>query len=325
MNDKKDSINIAFCSDRNYLKYVAIAIQSIYFNNLNNSLKFHVFLYDVSQEDIDKLNRMYLNISVYSIPEGFLDKYDNEYAIKHLNRSMYIRLLVPRLLKEKVDKLIYLDADILCFKDISAINNINIDNVVCAASVDSLNKENIKNNVQRLNLSTSNYFNSGFLYINVKKWNDFHTEEKINNILLEHRKQLLYPDQDALNIVLQNNVLIIDHDWNYLFTWISEKDQNKFLKTEKKIPYFIHFTGARKPWYLEHLGMAQDWYVFYKHFTSWRSCPLESYKDKMRISDYRIYAKRFLKQGRVFETIKYAFLYLKLKLKNNINDNEIKR
>ncbi|OCG10413.1 glycosyl transferase family 8 [Gilliamella sp. App6-5] len=314
MNDGKDSINIAFCSDRNYLKYVAMAIQSIYFNNLNNSLKFHVFLYDVLQEDIDKLKQMCLDISIYSIPKEFLDKYDNEHAIKHLNRSMYIRLLVPRLLKEKVDKLIYLDADILCFKDISAINNINIDNVICAASVDSLNKENVHSNVKRLNLSTTNYFNSGFLYINIKRWNDFHTEEKVNDIILEHREQLLYPDQDALNIVLQNNVLIIEPNWNFLFTWVADKNQNKFLESESVIPYFIHFTGARKPWYLEHLGVAQDWYVFYKHFTPWRSCRLESYKDKMRMTDYRIYAKRFLKQGHVFKAIKYTFLYVKLKV-----------
>jgi lipopolysaccharide biosynthesis glycosyltransferase len=315
MNDEKDSINIAFCSDNNYLKYVAIAIQSIYFNNLNNNIKFHVFLYDVLQEDMDKLNRMHSDINVYSIPKVFLDKYDNEHSIKHLNRSMYIRLLVPRLLQDRVDKLIYLDADILCFKDISVINNINIDNVVCAASIDSLNKENVNKNIQRLNLSTTSYFNSGFLYINVKKWNDFHTEEKVNNILLEHKQHLCYPDQDALNIVLQKNVLIIEPDWNYLFTWIAYKDQNKFLETENELPYFVHFTGARKPWYQEHLGAAQAWYVFYKHFTPWKSHPLENYKNKMRITDYRIYAKRYLKKGHIFEAIKYAFLYIKLKIK----------
>jgi lipopolysaccharide biosynthesis glycosyltransferase len=315
MNGKKDSINIAFCSDSNYLKYVAIAIQSIYLNNLNNCLRFHVFLYDVLQEDIDKLNEMSLDINVYLVPKDLLDKYDNEHTIQHLNRSMYIRLLVPRLLKDKVDKLIYLDADMLCFKDISAIKDINIDNVVCAVSLDSLNKKNMNTNIQRLNLSTNHYFNSGFLYINVEKWNDFHTEDKVNDILLKHKNKLYYPDQDALNIVLQKNILIIAPDWNYLFTWITDEDQKKLLKTENKMPYFIHFTGARKPWYQEHSGAAQAWYIFYKHFTPWKSYTLESYKNKMRITDYRIYAKRHLKKGRIFEAIKYAFLYIKLKIK----------
>lgn len=313
--NKQNTINIAFCSDKNYLKYVAIAIQSIYFNNLNNALKFHVFLYDVEQDDIDQLSRLSSDIIVYPIPKACLDKYDNEHAIKHLNRSMFIRLLVPRLLNGKVDKLIYLDADILCFKDISAINDIDIDNVVCAASIDSLNNENVSKNIQRLNLSTVHYFNSGFLYINVKNWNDFNTEDKVNTLLLSHKGQLRYPDQDALNMVLQNDVLIVDSSWNYLFTWINEKDKDKFFETEKNFPYFIHFTGARKPWYHEHVGAAQNWYLFYKHFTPWRDCCLDSYQDKMRPTDCRVYAKKFFKSGHVLKALKYALMYIKLKNK----------
>lgn len=321
--NKQNTINIAFCSDKNYLKYVAIAIQSIYFNNLNNALKFHIFLYDVEQDDIDKLSSLCPDIIVYFISKEDLEKYDNEHAIKHLNRSMFIRLIVPRLLKEKVDKLIYLDADILCFEDISAINDVDIDNVVCAACADSLKKENVSRDIQRLKLSTNHYFNSGFLYINVKNWNDFYTEDKVNAILLAQKEHLRYPDQDALNIVLQNNVLIIKSDWNYLFTWINEKNKDKFFETEKNLPYFIHFTGARKPWYHEHIGVAQNWYLFFKHFTPWRNTCLDSYKDKMRTTDYRVYAKQFFKTGQLLKALKYAYMYIKLK-KIKINKNEIK-
>lgn len=315
-NNENTTIDIAFCCDNNYLKYVAIAIQSISLNNQNNLLRFHVFLYDVSEDDADKLNLMNSDITIYHIPKVYLDNYDNEYAIKHLNRSMYLRLFVPGLLKNKVDKLIYLDADILCFRDISTIHLINIDEFICAACIDSLDEENVSKNVQRLNLSTQNYFNSGMLYINVKNWNDFNTEEKVNKILLEKSKQFFYPDQDALNIVLQNNVLIINPEWNYLYTWITDNEKKFFFDTHGDLPYFVHFTGARKPWYKEHIGIAQNLYLFYKYFTPYKKVPLESYKEKMRITDYRIYAKNFFKRGHVLKAIKYGFLYIKLKLRN---------
>ena len=313
--NKNNAINIAFCSDNNYLKYIAIAIQSINFNNRNNLLQFHVFLYDVPKEESDKLLTLSNNITIYSIPAEYMEKYDNDYSIKHLNRSIYIRLLVPRLLKNKVDKLIYLDADILCFRDISDIKSINIDDVICAVGPDSKKSEHIQKNIKRLNLTNNTYFNSGFLYINIKKWNDFNTENKVNEILLNKNKQLLYPDQDALNIVLQNHILMIDAEWNYLFTWLNSKQKQEFFLKRSHIPYFMHFTGARKPWYCEHVGIAQNLYLFYKHFTPWMMTPLESYESKMRINDYRIYAKEFLKNGNILKAIRYSLFYIKLKLK----------
>ena len=313
--NKNNAINIAFCSDNNYLKYVAIAIQSINFNNKNNLLQFHVFLNDVPKEESDKLLTISDNITVYSIPPEYMEQYNNDYSIKHLNRSIYIRLLVPRLLKDKVDKLIYLDADILCFRDISAIKAINIDNVICAVCSDSKKSEQTGKNIKRLNLTNNIYFNSGFLYINIKKWNDFHTENKVNQVLLDKSKSLIYPDQDALNIVLQDHILIVDSEWNYLFTWLNDKQKEEFFSIKSHIPFFMHFTGARKPWYSEHKGTAQNLYQFYKHFTPWMMTPLDSYQSKMRTNDYRIYAKKYFKQGNIFKAIRYSLFYILLKLK----------
>lgn len=67
-----------------------------------------------------------------------IDKYKNEFKIKHLNRATYMRLAVPRLLHKKVDTFIYLDADTLCFDDITAIKGIDLSKAICAVGHDSL-------------------------------------------------------------------------------------------------------------------------------------------------------------------------------------------
>ena len=311
-------INIAYCTDSNYLEHVGVSISSIMHNNLNNNIHFHVFLYDVSLEEQQKLEQLSPSITLHSIPLDELTKYSDtqNYKVKHINRSMYIRLSVPRLLKDVVDKFIYLDADTLCFANISSISDINIDSVVCGVTPDSLDKQNMLRNQERLQLNSNNYFNSGFLYINVNKWIEFDTENKVNQILLSsEKKHLIYPDQDALNIVLQNQVLWIDPKWNYLFTWINDKQKETFFYNKKSLPYIIHFTGARKMWYQEHTGLAQNLYNFYKHFTPWANTPLKSYKYKMRVNDYRIYAKSHLKDKNLISSLKYYLLYLVLKIK----------
>ena len=318
VSEMNNIINIAYCTDSNYLEHVAVSINSIKLNNLDNDIHFHVFLYDVSQEEQQKLQKVSSSITLYSISEEELTKYSDTQnnKVKHINRSMYIRLSVPRLLKGIVDKFIYLDADTLCFADISSISDINIDHVVCAVTTDSLDKQNTLKNQERLKLHSTNYFNSGFLYINVNKWIESDTENKVNQILLSPEKRhLIYPDQDALNIVLQNQVLWIDPKWNYLFTWINDNQKETFFYNKESLPYIIHFTGARKMWYQEHTGLAQNVYNFYKHFTPWANTPLQSYKYKMRVNDYRIYAKNLIKNRKIFNGLKYYFIYLVLKIK----------
>ena len=306
-------INVVYCTDSHYLEHVGVSITSIILNNIHLNIHFHIFLYNVSDEEKNKLKEISSSIFLYSIPIDELNKYSEiqNDKIKHINRSMYIRLSVPRLLPNYVDKFIYLDADILCFGDISSILNIDINSVVCAVTTDSLDAKNMLQNKNRLGLASDKYFNSGFLYINTQNWKKFDTENKANQILLSPQNyNLIYPDQDALNVVLQKQTNFIDVKWNYLFTWMNDKEKEYFFHNKQSLPYFVHFTGARKIWYKEHTGIAQNIYCFYKHFTPWSNQSLKSYKNKMRSVDYRIYAKQFLKRGKIIQSIKYYITYL---------------
>lgn len=301
-------INIAYCTDSNYLEHVAVSIKSIILNNLNENLRFHVFLYNVDEFDIKKFQQTSELIFIYQIePEDF-EKYNHNFSTTHITNSTFIRLMVPRLLSSRVTELLYLDADVLCFNNISSILNIDIENYICAAAIDS--KQNIQNsNSSRLKLNSNDYFNAGVLYINIKNWMSFDVESKSNDILSKNN-DLKYADQDALNIVLQNHIKIIDSKWNYLFTWMTNQEKETFFYDKKTLPYFIHFTGPRKMWYVEHEGLAQDLYNFYKHFTPWSDALLKSYQSKMRAVDYRIYAKNFFRKRRLFKSIKYYLTYL---------------
>lgn len=205
---------------------------SVIMNNPGQNLSFFVFVYDVTDEEIKKLRSTTDKIQIINIDKKEIEKYNNDFAIKHLNRSIYMRLTVPRLLKGKVEHFIYLDADTLCFDKIDDINSIDISEVICAASHDSLNNNDNKN-AKRLKLSTPSYFNSGFLYINIINWLKNDIETKANQILFDRGESLPYPDQDALNIAMDGNVKFIDHRWNFLFNWFT--DQQKRLSSTKRI------------------------------------------------------------------------------------------
>ncbi|MFQ1038844.1 glycosyltransferase family 8 protein [Citrobacter koseri] len=305
-------INIAYCTDANYLEYVATSIISVLMNNPRQSLSFYVFVYDVSDEDIAKLKLTSHFIQVIKIEKEEIEKYDDNFTIKHLNRSVYMRLLVPRLLNGKVEKFIYLDADTLCFDEISSINDVDISDVICAVSHDSIDTKDNRH-AHRLGLNSDHYFNSGFLYINIANWIQYDIENKSNIVLTEQGNSLRFPDQDALNITMDGRVKFIDNHWNFLFTWFTDEEKENFFYSPNSIPKIIHFTGGRKPWYQEHSGLAQHIYVLYHHLTPWRDAPLRSYSSRMRPTDYRVYARQFAKKRKYFSSFKWYLKYLKSK------------
>lgn len=307
--EKNRVINIAWCTDANYLEYVATSITSVILNNIKNQLAFYVFVYDVTPQEIEKLQQTSAIIRVIEIEKSDVEKYQNDFAIKHLNRATYMRLAVPRLLKDAVENFIYLDADTLCFDDLGAINDIDISDVICAVSHDALENTESKH-ARRLGLTSPYYFNAGFLYINIANWLKYDVEKRANAILFEKAKSLPYFDQDALNIVMDGHVRFIDNSWNFIFNWFSESEKESYFYQPGLLPKIIHFTGGRKPWFCEHTGLSQQLFSFYHHFTPWKDSPLRSYQSRMRPTDYRVYSRQNFRKKNYLTALKWYAKYL---------------
>ncbi|WP_336194424.1 glycosyltransferase family 8 protein [Providencia stuartii] len=307
-------IDIAYCADDNYVEYLAVSLISVSLNNSNNDVYFHLFLFKVSENNLNKLSKIKANIIFYHIDDNVMQRYNHKFNIKHLNMSTYMRLIVPRMLYGKVDNFIYLDIDTLCFSDLSEINDIDISKHICAVSSDT--KDNIDDrNTKRLGLKSNYYFNAGFLYINVNNWLNFDVENKINQLIKEESDLLIYYDQDALNKILEDHIVKLDHSWNYLYTWMTLDEKENYFYSESTIPKIMHFTGGRKPWFKEHNGLSQNLFIFYKHLTPWKNTVLKSYLPKMKNSDNRVYCREALYNKRYIVAFKFYLKYLKNKFK----------
>ena len=123
---------------------------------------------------------------------------------------------------------------------------------------------------QCLNINLSNYFNSGMLLINLDKWREYQIGLKCIELV---KCNLLYPDQDALNIAI-TDPLFIDAKWNFqtaiYYAYEYNPVQCKFFfrygykdlspvknpKLEEGImssiddPAIVHFTSF-KPWQIQ--------------------------------------------------------------------------
>jgi lipopolysaccharide biosynthesis glycosyltransferase len=123
----------------------------------------------------------------------------------------------------------------------------------------------------RLNLKNeSNYFNSGFMVIDLDFWRRAKIQEKLVEVSIERFDSLDSQDQDALNIVLEDQVFFLDDSWN-----TSQYERPALQEIA------IHLIGKVKPWHACYKKKFQDKYLeecvyntFYRFLdrTEYRGC-----------------------------------------------------
>lgn len=183
--------------------------------------------------------------------------------------NIYFRFFIPFFVPDDVEKVLYLDVDMIVQKDITELFEVDLNNYVVGAVLDPriLTFDNSWGgilNYKALGLpGDTKYFNTGLLLMNIPKWKEFNVTEKIMKCIYDNRKFANYPDQYALNIVLANRWLELNALWNH------------FCVFEHPSPYIIHFV-QRKPIYQSYNNslIYKEIFFSYLNKTKWKNFKL---------------------------------------------------
>jgi len=246
MCDKKNIVHIAIAFDTLYKIPFYVLVTSIFRNNSNNKIELHVIAPDLSNQD-EYLIRKYIKQNRSKI---FFYKPDSELIGKlivpagtHFTSAIYYRLFFPILIPKAVSKIIYLDADTLVIGDLKDFYNIIISHVPVGAARD--NQMHIRDDIGINDID--NYFNSGVLLINIKRWHEKKITEKAVNFITLNPNKIPFGDQDALNNVLINQWHKLDQKFNIMNFDIPTLEMSEFkgFLSDKII---IHYNNYLKPW-----------------------------------------------------------------------------
>ena len=115
MNDK---INIVFASDDNYAQHIAVVIASI-MAKTKEEVCFFVINDNISSEKIAKLKNtaVKLNTTLEFIAVSE-EQFKNVYLSGHVSKAAYFRLALADIMPDDIEKVIYLDVDLLVYDDI---------------------------------------------------------------------------------------------------------------------------------------------------------------------------------------------------------------
>lgn len=276
-------IPIVLATDNNYALYCAVTITSVLINSTKKEF-FHIYILDggISEENKIKLVNLkkikQFRLKFFKINNKLFNKFHIP-PNSHFSLASYYRIIIPSLLP-KIDKIIYLDCDLIVKKNLKHLFKINISKYYIGAADHQISLKS----KTRLGIPLNSYYvNAGVLIINCKKWRENNIENKlIKYIKISPPEKLLNVDQDALNVVLHGYIKLIPQNWNTEFrTDISPT--KKYLKIINN-PYIIHYLTPDKPW---QPGTKQNSDEYYKYF---------NITEKFLISKKEYIANQFIKQ-----------------------------
>ncbi len=271
-----ETIHIAFNIDDNYLKHCCVTLTSLFENNKEENIHVYI-LYMSLSEDSKHIIRHLIeakyaqSVSFCELAHGIIDKFpliNNG----HISASTYIRLFQAEILPKALNKVIYLDCDLIVEGKIIELWNTNVDNVALACVEDMWSGR--MSNYERLQYSPEDaYFNAGVLLVNLEYWRQVNTGN-LSIECIQRYGNLRFFDQDILNILFHDNKKWLSLRWNIQDGFLKRKPQVRQeiledVKTERFKKGIIHYTGGKKPWNYRCCSPFRNRYFHYLDMTQW--------------------------------------------------------
>ena len=285
---EENTVNVFFASDRNYLPYLAVAIQSLsahaakgYFYNVR------ILSEDLTSESfvgiMDKL-KPNVKISVFSVSDK-ISSIKKELALRlrdYYSDAIYYRIFIAEMFPS-LKRAVYLDSDIVLNEDVARLHFTPLgDNLLGAVTDESVMAmdtfcEYVKRHVKMKR--AEDYFNSGVLVMNLEKMREERIKDQFINLLCKYNFKTVAPDQDYLNFLCRGKIHYLERGWNKHAIAENTIDRSEL--------YLMHYNMFNKPWKYENVQNEDLFWKFAKK-TSFEELLLrgrDNFDEKMKKND----------------------------------------
>lgn len=297
-----NKINIVCTIDNNYVQHCCVMLASLIDANKHESFQIFIIHNGIADENNLKLERFFskqkkCTYSLMPLNTNYLSKLpENIPLFGHISLATYFRIFLADILPATLNKVLFLDSDLIVRKKIRPLWEIDINGYSHAASINPGLKDHFLNLYP--NASGATYFNAGVLLINLKCWRDEHVLQNSCHVIKKYADGLKWWDQDVLNILLSSRWLRISLTWNAtpkVFTREVQPDElmdEEDLKSIIKDPAIVHYAGAGsiKPWHYRCKLPFRALYIKYLKLTPWSNQRLTEepsmvikFKEKLKV------------------------------------------
>lgn len=248
--------DVTINTDNNYVQHAMATLCSLFENNKEHEITVHILQKDLtekSHEYFDGLAHRYGNhIKYYTVDESRLQGVQFR-KNRPLSMAAYYRLLLASTLPRDIEKVLYLDCDMIILRDITEIFHIELNDYALAATLDDFPYDQ-QHRLQLHMEADERTFCSGLMFVNLKYWRDHNVEPGLLEYAKRHRDVVYLHDQDVLNYFFKKKWFLLPPKWNRLAGRLTPDNISIYKKFDvddyRFAPMLIHYASVDvKPWY----------------------------------------------------------------------------
>jgi len=247
-------IHILVTMNETYALPFQVMVTSLVQNNPGQRFELWLLHSSISQARLEKL-RIFCHLLGTALHDIAVEEERLRSApvLRYYPQEMYYRLLAAQLLPRHLERILYLDPDILVINPLRPLWETDLQGCLFAAASHT-GKTDFSNDINRLRLNVEHdYYNTGVLLMDLAQARQTVHPEDMFQFVQERGQSLILPDQDVFNSLYGDRVLPLDDAlWNY----DARKYSSYLLRSggEYTWPWvlehtaILHFCGSNKPW-----------------------------------------------------------------------------
>ncbi len=285
-------MNLLFSINKNYLEHLSVTLNSITRFPTPGGCHAYILNSDLDNSDIRRLDelthhRCYLH-SVSVSPDLFAGFPES----KRYPRQIYYRILAASLLPDHLERILYLDADLIAINPLNDLYQRDFNGSWYIACTHVRQLLTTINNLRLGSPADSPYINSGVMLMNLTELRKYQDKDAVIYYVEQHANRLILPDQDIISALYGDKIQLVDS----LIYNMSEKlllaqnariladpladplpdnlrdplraddeGDTQFIDIDwiRKNTAIVHYCGKNKPWNRTYHGKLD---IFYKEF-----------------------------------------------------------
>ena len=270
LSPDKEPIAVLVTLDALYLRPFCVMLRSLAARTPERDFRVFVLHSSLTPADLDAVRRAIegcrMTLEEIRVSGGGLD---GAPTTDRYPREMYYRIFAAQVLPPELDRVLYLDPDVLAINPVEKLYATPMGDALFAAC-SHVHASLRKLNELRLGMKKdAPYINSGVMLLNLSRLRREQHPETVQEWLAEH-KSLFLPDQDVISTLYGDRILLLDAlQYNlgekfYLSCRLRPRSVGEGrpdLAWVRQNTVLIHYCGRNKPWkprYIGELGVFYD-------------------------------------------------------------------
>ncbi len=264
MTQTGNEINILVTLDCNYIPYFNVMLSSLIHSNPNEHFRVFLLNNTIEKQDVESSEKILCGSGTLELVKINETELDGAPTTDRYPKEIYYRIFAAKYLPQDIDRVLYLDPDLIVNGSVRPLYDTDLGNNYFAAASHIGNILHLINEIRLDMGEESPYINSGVMLMNLELLRKEQSFGEVFDYIKSHKSKLILPDQDIISGLYGDRIIPLDpfvyNMTERLFAFRFQNGGRASLKSVRENAVIIHYCGRNKPWKNNYVGRLNVFY-----------------------------------------------------------------